>query len=123
VTEAVRQHRASDAAWDLEAPTAGELRAWAIGVIGKDVPLPPKDAPIVGARRIEVLRRGAALIRLEVGGEPVTYLVQHSRGLSQKLVERPEGDLRAVAWRRGKFTVVAVGSQSSADRWAGAISK
>ena len=44
VTEAVRQHRATEPAWDLEAPTAGELRAWAIGVIGKDVPLPPKDS-------------------------------------------------------------------------------
>lgn len=122
VTEAVRQHRATEPAWDLEAPTAGELRAWAIGVIGKDVPLPPKDAQIIGARRIDVLRRAAAVVRLQIGGEPVTYVVQHSRGISQR-VERPEGDLRAVAWRRGKYTAVAVGPQASASTWVGVVSQ
>ncbi len=123
VTEAVRQHRATGTAWDLDAPTAGELRAWAIGLIGKDVPLPPKEHAIIGARRIDVLKRKAALVRLTVAGEPVTYLVQHSRGISPKPVERSEGDLRAVAWRGGKYTFVAVGPQATAASWVNAVSK
>lgn len=123
VTEAVRQHRATDQTWDLEAPSAPELRAWAIGVVGKGVPLPHEATQIVGARRIEVLRRGAALIRLQVGGEHVTYLVQHSRGIAPSGVDRADGDLRAVAWRKGKYTFVAVGSQAHVRDWVAAIGK
>ncbi len=122
MTEAVRYHRASDQSWDLEAPTPGELRAWAIGVVGKGAPLPAEATQIVGARKVEVLHRDAALIGLKVGGEPVTCLVQHSRGIGPQLVERPDGDLRAVAWRRGKFTFVAVGPQASAATWVPAVS-
>jgi hypothetical protein len=121
VTEAVRQHRAEEQTWDLEAPTAPELRAWAIGVVGKGVPLPNDGTQIVGARRIHVLKRSAALIRLQINGEPVTYLVQHARGIAPEHVERAEGELRAVAWRKGKYTFVAVGSQASARDWVAAI--
>jgi len=123
VTEAVRQHRSPEQVWDLESPSAGELRAWAIGVVGKGVPLPSDGAQVIGARRIEVLRRGAAVIRLQIGGEPVTFLVQHSRGIAREHVEREDGELHAVAWRRGKFTFVAVGPLASARDWVAAVSK
>ena len=121
ITEAVRQHRAGEQAWDLASPTPAELRAWAIGVAGKDVPLPTAEATITGARRVDVLRRPAALIRMTVAGEPLTYLVQHSRGIAPKQVDRTDGDLRAVAYRRGVFTYVAVGPRASADRWIPAV--
>src|SRR5436190_4463050 len=39
VTEAIQRHRGENT-WDLEAPSGSELRAWAIGVCGKGVPLP-----------------------------------------------------------------------------------
>lgn len=122
-TEAIRQHRAVPATWDLEAPSAGELRAWAIGVVGKGVPLPPETATIMGARRIEVLRRAAALIRLQVGSDQVTYLVQNARGIAPEHVEHKDGDLRAVAWRRGKYTFVAVGPDASATTWLSSVRK
>jgi hypothetical protein len=121
MSEAVRQHRVTDQSWDLEAPTYAELRPWAIGVAGKGVPLPPESAKIVGARRVEVLRRAAALIRLEINGEPVTYLVQHNRGIAPGHVERTDGDVHAVAWRQNKFTSVAVGPQASAASWTSAV--
>src|SRR5262245_4422052 len=43
VTTAIAHH-ADTTGWDLEAPSAGELRAWAIGVVGKGVPLPAESA-------------------------------------------------------------------------------
>jgi len=94
-----------------------------MGVVGKGVPLPGESATIGGARRIVILRRGAALIRLQVGGEPVTYLVQNARGIAPEHVEHKDGDLRAVAWRRGKYTFVAVGPDASASAWLASVSK
>nr|MBA3820935.1 hypothetical protein [Deltaproteobacteria bacterium] len=106
LTEAVDRHRDTAPAWDLSAPTPAELRAWSIGVVGKDAPLPLLDAQIIGARQIDVLDRRAAMIRLAVGGDHVTYVVQHARGISPPKAERTDGDLRALAWRTGAFTSV-----------------
>ena len=61
-TEALHQHREAPAAWDLDAPTAAELRAWAIGVVGKGVPLPAETATIVGARRIDARQSRGRLV-------------------------------------------------------------
>jgi hypothetical protein len=121
-TEAFARHRDSGA-WDLEAPTAAELRAWAIGVVGKGVPLPTESMQIVGARRVDVLKRGAALMRLQLGADQVTYLVQHARGIAPIHVEHKDGDLRASVWRRGKFTIVVVGPDATAAAWATAFAK
>ena len=101
-------------------PSAAELRAWAIGVVGKDPPLPP-PAAILGARDIEVLGRRAAMVQVEVDGEPMTYIVQLTRGISPNRSEQVDGDLRAVAWRKGPFTCVAVGRDTSAKAWIAAV--
>jgi hypothetical protein len=123
VEEAIRHHKESDVVWDLEAPTAGELHAWAVGLIGKDVLLPTAASHIIGARRVEILRRVAAVIRLQIGSDQVTYLVQHSRGIAPEHVERSDGDLRALSWRRDKYTFVAVGPAASAAAWSAALPK
>jgi hypothetical protein len=123
VTEALARHRHPEPVWDLEAPSPAELRAWAIGVAGKDVPLPPATARVIGARRIEVLRRGAALMRLRLGADEVTYLVQNAHGIAPQHAEQHDGDLRAIAWRRGKFTCVAVGPSASAGSWLPALER
>lgn len=117
LTEAVEAHRGSAESWDLDAPTMAELRAWAIGLVGKGVPLPTDGATIVGARRVEILNRDAALMRLQIGGDQVTYLVQGSRGIAPKRVTQNEGDLRAQYWRKGKFNCVVVGPEASANAW------
>jgi len=122
VTETVRQHRAAEQTWDLEAPSPSELRAWTIGVVGKGAPLPNETTQIVGARRITILKRPAAVIRLTIRNEPITYVVQHSRGIAPKHVTRDDGDLHAEGWRRGTFTVVAVGTAASQRDWLTAIS-
>jgi hypothetical protein len=116
VTEAIDHHRTAGA-WDLEAPRAPVLRAWAMGVAGKDVPLPSEAMQVIGARRLDILKRGAALIRLQVGSDQITYLVQHARGISRDHVVRDDGDLHAEAWRRGKYTVVTVGPAATAKSW------
>lgn len=122
VTEAIERHREPNPGWDLSAPSPAELRAWAIGVVGKDAPLPGEATfAIIGARRLEILNRAAALIRLRVGDDDVTYLVQHARGIAPERSERQDGTLRAVAWRTGPFTIVAVGADATAARWRAAL--
>jgi hypothetical protein len=123
VTEAIERHRERDVTWDLDAPTASELRAWTIGVAGKDVPLPADTVSVIGARRIQVHRRDAALMRLRVGGDEVTYLVQRSRGIVPEHDQQHDSDLRATEWKCGKYTCVAVGPQTSSSTWLATIQK
>jgi hypothetical protein len=114
LTEAIAEHR-REQAWDLARPTLVELRAWAIGVVGRDVPLP--EVTPIGAREVRILDRRAALMRVAVGGDEVTYLVQHARGISPARAERDEGDLLAVAWRRGQLSCVVVGPKATSKAW------
>lgn len=106
LTEAIARHREPQT-WELAAPTAGELRAWAIGVVGPDVPLPALDR-VIGARPIEILDRRAALVRYAVGSDERTALIQHARGIAPAHSERDESGLRAVAVRRGTWVTVTV---------------
>jgi hypothetical protein len=125
VTEAIERHRETSSTWDLVGPNPAELRAWVIGVVGKDVPLPGEGTavipPVIGAARVRILNRGAALIRVRIGEDEVTYLVQHARGIVPEHSERQDGELRAVAWRKGPFTVVIVGRDATAARWRAAF--
>lgn len=126
MTEAIAHHRETSPAWDLLSPTRDALQAWMIGAIGKDAPLPGEAAAVIGARRLDILNRTAALIRLRIGDDEVTYVIQRARGIAPEDAERVEpgetggggnGTLRAMAWRRGRFTVVAVGADATAARW------
>ncbi len=121
LTEAIENHREVDPKWDLVTPTPEAFRGWAIGVAGKDVPLPPDSAKVVAARQIVIHDRRAAVIRLAIGGDELTYLVQHGRGVAPKGSQRTDGDLHAVSWRKGKFTCVAVGPAATASTWAPSI--
>jgi hypothetical protein len=107
VEEALAHHR--DTEWDVTAPTPAELHAWSIGVVGPGVPVRAPDSwTIVGAKRLHVLNRNAALVRYDVGGSPITYVVQHAHGIAPRRDEISDGDIRAVAWRRGAFSCAAV---------------
>src|SRR5262249_61966207 len=95
MTEAIVHHAEPGASWDVAAPGADALRAWMIGAIGKDAPL-PGDAtgaviPVIGARQLEILNRTAALIRLRIGDDEVRYLVQRARGIAAAGAERNHG--------------------------------
>jgi hypothetical protein len=126
VTEAMAVHR-DPMAWDLSAPSAVELRAWMTGVVGAAPPLPGDGAAtavtVIGAARRHILNRAAAVVRVRVGGDEVSYLVQHARGIAPEGSERVEGELRAIAWRAGPYTVVAVGPDASVARWRQAFHK
>jgi hypothetical protein len=117
MTEALDLHRDPSPTWDLAAPTASQLRAWAIGAVGKDVPLPAAASSVIGARRLEILNRPVAVVRVRIGGDDVTYLVQHARGVAPDHSERQDGPLHAFAWRSGPFAVVAVGPDATAATW------
>lgn len=117
VTEAVDRHHDARAPWDLPRPTPNELRAWAIGVVGEIPPLPDAKATIIGARKISVLAHEAALIRVRIGNDEVTYLVQRTRGVAPKHADRVDGNMQAIAWRTPAFTLVAVGPVVTARTW------
>ena len=123
MSEAIARHRDTQATWDLAAPPQSELRAWAIGVVGKDVPLPPADLPVIGARRVELLKRHVAIVRVKVGDDEVTYAVQHSRSAAPEHGDRVDGDLHAVSWHQGKFSCVAVGPDKSSRTWIPLITR
>lgn len=108
-------HGESAPGWDLVNPTTGELRAWAIAVVGKDVPLPNQG--VTGARDLEVLGHRAAMMRVVIDGEPITYLVQFTRVIAPGFSDTTDGDLHAIAWRQGSFTCAAVGPKASATTW------
>ncbi|MGE5186782.1 MAG: hypothetical protein ACM31C_32230 [Acidobacteriota bacterium] len=121
VTEAFARHRDTSPTWDLVAPTGAELRAWAIGVAGRDVPLPPATVTVVGARALHVNERKTAFVRFKVGGDEVTYLVQHMRGIAPEHLVRDDDDLRAIAWTSGPFACIAVGPKATARAWQKAL--
>jgi hypothetical protein len=118
-TEALARHRDAQQAWDLQAPTATELRAWTIGVVGKDPPLP--NLPAIGARRIDILEDHAALIRFTVGTDEVTYVVGHAARISPEHAEHADGDLRVVVWPHGPFVCAGVGPGASVATWLAAL--
>lgn len=122
LTAALEQHREPGDTWELTKPSSAELRGWTTAVVGRDAPLPAfTDGSIVGARQIEVLRRKAAVVRGTVGGEQVTYVVQRTRGLSPDHAEETSDELRAIAWRRGKFLCAAVGPSATAKTWLAGV--
>jgi hypothetical protein len=121
VTQAIELHREPSPAWDLVAPSPSVLQGWMIGVVGKDAPLPGDGAVVIGASRLRILNRGAAWMRIRIGGDEVSYLVQHARGIAPERSERVEDDLRAVAWRTGPYTVVVVGADATAASWRAAF--
>jgi hypothetical protein len=120
--DAIARHREAQA-WDLTSPSPTELRAWAIGVVGQGVPLPPAELPVVGARRAELLKRPVAVVRVKIGGDEVTFAVQHSRSASPEHGDRVDGGDRAVLWHQGKFACVAVGPQKTASAWLPVITR
>lgn len=118
-TTALAHHREAQPAWDLTAPSPTELHAWTIGVVGKDAPLP--SLPAIGARRIDILERHAALIRFQVGSDEVTYIVGHAARISPEHSELEDGDLRVVVWPRGPFVCAGVGPDATASTWLHAL--
>ncbi len=121
MTEAMAAHADTTTPRDLTSPSAAELRGWAIGVVGKDPPLPRASAKVTGARTIEIFNRNAAVLDIEVGGERVTYLMQRARGIAPEHSERDDGDVRAIAWKQGPYTLVGVGPAASAATWRAAF--
>jgi hypothetical protein len=67
------------------------------------------------------LNRAAAAVRVRIGDDEITYLIQHARGMAPEHSERQDGTLHAFAWRSGPFSVVAVGPDATAASWRAAL--
>lgn len=126
MTETLALHR-EPPAWDLSAPSVDEAKGWLIGVVGNNPPMPGERAAatmtVIGVSRREILNREAAVLRVRLNGDEVTYLVQHARGIAPEGSERTDGTERAIAWRSGPYTVIAVGSEATQAAWRTALKK
>lgn len=118
VTSAIEAHKTAGP-WDLDEPDAKTLKAWTIAAVGREPPLPNPGADLVaiGARTISVLHRSAAVIRFQLGADQVTFVVQQARDVQRRRVKRLDGDLVALAWRKGPWTCVAIGPAATMAAW------
>ena len=119
LTEALEAHRQAGP-FQLEKPSAAELKAWTVGVVGGSVPW-PRDLEVIGTWQIRILRRPAALLRFAVEGDEVTLMAIRAWDAPPRKYRRHDGDELAVSWRRGPWTLVAVGPAAQADRWKAAL--
>jgi hypothetical protein len=104
--------------YELDHPSAAELAAWSVGVVGHKVPWP--EAPgleIVGTRRLQILKRAAALIRYRAGQDEVTLMVLRARDAPPRRLRRTDGAELAISWRRGPWTFVVVGEAAHVSAW------
>lgn len=115
MTEALEAHR-HRGPFQLERPSAAELKAWTVGVVGGSVPW-PSDLQVIGTWQIRILRRPAALVRFAVAGEEVTLMAMRAWDAPPRKYRRQEGEDLAVSWRSGPWTLVAVGAAEHAERW------
>jgi len=115
---AVTAHREKQD-FELENLTQGELIAWGVAVLGRDVPWPESDAEveILGVRTFKLLRRKGALVRYRIAKDEVSVLVQRARDTPPRKHKRQDGDHLCVSWRKTKWTFTAVGPLAGADRW------
>jgi len=118
MTRSAEVHR-DHGALDLQEPTEGELRAWSLGSLGAKVPWPAAGAEvkILGASGIEIQKRRTALVRYLVAGDEVTLVAQRARDPAPRKHRRTDHGDYVVSWRAGKWTMVAVGPATTADRW------
>jgi len=119
LTVAVEQHHApSD--WELLKPSATELLAWGVGVVGTGAPFPTtlQGAELLGVRATRVFNRPMAMARYKLETGPLSYFVLRSHDAVPRSYQRKEGALHVVSWRKGKWTMVAVGPASARASWA-----
>lgn len=119
VTEALEAHR-KRGPFQMEKPSPAELKAWTVGVVGGSVPW-PDDLEVIGTWQIRILRRPAALVRLSVGGAEVTLMAVRAWDAPPRKYRRHDGEELAISWRRGPWTLVAVGPAALEDRWKASL--
>jgi len=104
--------------YELDHPSATELSAWSVGVVGHKVPWPERTGlEVIGTRRLQILKRSAALVRYKLGADEITLLVLRARDAPPRRYHRTEGPELAVSWRRGPWTFVVVGPADHAGAW------
>lgn len=115
---AIESHRAPGT-FELDAPSAMQIRAWSLGVFGESVPWPDAgdDFVPVGASALRIFKRDVALVRYELDGKPVTLVMLRKRDPVPRTLRQDEDGLHAVAWGRKRFNTIAVGPSESKDVW------
>jgi hypothetical protein len=118
MTRSAYEHR-HQAELDIANPTDTELRAWSVGSLGAKVPWPAIGGPVeaLGARSLEIQKRRTALVRYRIHGDSVSVVAQRARDPAPRKHTRIDGDDLVVSWRAGKWTMIAIGPEKTADRW------
>jgi hypothetical protein len=107
----------------LERPTPRELMAWTIGLLGRGVSWPEagEDLEVLGVRALTIHLRDAAMVRLRAGDQEVTLVATPAREPLPRTFRLSASGLKAVSWRAGKFTMIAVGPEETIDHWGPAV--
>ena len=114
---AIRRHQ-SAGDYDLTKPSAGEVRAWTLGVLRTKVPWPALDTvEPLGVRTLQIFRRPAAEVRVVAGGQEVSLFALRARDAPPRKLRKVVDEQVAISWRHKKWTLVAVGPSESEDVW------
>jgi hypothetical protein len=118
VIGAVIEHHRAPGALDLERPSLPEVTAWTIGVLARPVPWPSGDGlTIEGVRHLVILKKDAAMVRYQVDGVPVTLVAMVPWDAPPRVIKLDDGTERAVWWRKGAWTMIAVGPLAGENAW------
>ncbi len=104
--------------WDLIEPNPQTLRAWSVGVLGKQAPGFIDSWPVAKVTQGIHLARKFAVYELVWSDERILVLVQTTRDAFPVKRKKIAGDVIVVSRRRKKWTIVAVGSKATAEEWA-----
>jgi hypothetical protein len=95
-----------------------ELEAWSLGVLGRRARWPTgPELEVVGARRLAILRRPAALVRYRIAGHEVSVVALRPREAVRRKHRKHEDGMLCVSWRKGKLTYAVVGPEASFREW------
>ena len=119
LTVAMSEHSEASSSPELSAPTQAEIRAWSLGVFGETAPFPEADA--LGARRLSILKRPAAIVFYRLGDFEISFTVLRARDAPPRRYRRLADGLAGFSFRRGHWTCIAVGPAAGAEKWRAAL--
>ena len=84
----------------------------------RPVPWPTGEGLVLeGATRLEILRKAAAMVRYRAGADVVTVVAMVPWDAPPRVIEVADGPELAVWWRKGRWTMIAVGPAATQSAW------
>jgi hypothetical protein len=118
MTLAINAHR-GPGAFELEAPSGMQIRAWSLGLFGESAPWPDVNDGLVpiGASALRIFKRDVAIVRYELDGQPLTVVMLRKRNPVPRTLRHSSDGLYAVSWGGKRFNTIAVGPEAAREVW------